>query len=53
MRSLRGAVLCVFLASEAIATTLFVGGNPRRVAFSTDGLTALFTNESGWVDTID
>ena len=48
-----GAIYIIDLASETILSTLDVGGNPRRVAFSADGLTALFTNESGWVDTID
>lgn len=51
--STTGAIYIVDLATETIVNTLMVGGNPRRIAFSADGLTALFTNESGWVDTIN
>lgn len=47
------AIYIVDLASETVVSTLVVGGKPRRVAFSADGNTALFTNENGWVDTID
>jgi YVTN family beta-propeller protein len=55
-------LVATFPASSAIAfidpntaqviTALFVGGTPRRVAFTADGTTALVTNEAGFVEVI-
>ena len=35
-----------------IIHTIDVGGKPRRIAFSADGLTAFVANELGWVDVL-
>ncbi|MEN8374460.1 MAG: hypothetical protein ABFS34_03340 [Gemmatimonadota bacterium] len=47
-----GAIYVIDLPTGQIERELIVGGNPRRIAFTNDGFTALFTNESGWVDVI-
>jgi hypothetical protein len=39
-------------ASGTLVRTVSVGGNARRIAFSSGGV-AVVTNESGWVDFVD
>jgi YVTN family beta-propeller protein len=45
-----GKVAVIDRLGRTIVNQLFTGGDPRRIAFSADGLTALIANQAGWVD---
>lgn len=47
-----GEVIVIDRASRAILRRILVGGVPRRIAFTPDGLSALIANEDGRVDVI-
>lgn len=47
-----GQVLVVDRLGRTVVTLLATGGDPRRIAFTADGLTALVSNQSGWVDLV-
>jgi YVTN family beta-propeller protein len=47
-----GRVIVLDRATRSVVRVFNVGGVPRRVTFTADGLTALIANESGWVDVI-
>ncbi|MGZ8392182.1 MAG: YncE family protein [Gemmatimonadales bacterium] len=50
--SLGGAVYLIDRKTGARLRTVATGGSPRRIAFTSDGSTAVVANEAGWVDFI-
>jgi YVTN family beta-propeller protein len=51
--SYAGAVYLLDWKTGATLKTVTTGGTPRRIAFATDGSTAVVANEAGWVDFIE
>jgi YVTN family beta-propeller protein len=47
-----GRVAVVDRLGRTIVNLVTTGGDPRKIAFSADGLTALVANQTGWVDFI-
>jgi YVTN family beta-propeller protein len=47
-----GTVTLIDAATLEVVSSIIVGGNARRIAFSNDGLTAFVTNEAGYVSVI-
>ncbi|MEO5816257.1 MAG: hypothetical protein ABIT20_13355 [Gemmatimonadaceae bacterium] len=47
-----GRVIVLDRATRSVVRVVNVGGVPRRVTFTFDGLMALIANEGGWVDVI-